>query len=376
MPAAPPDWLPGMFALGMGAIIGSFLNAVIYRMPRGISIGNPRRSFCPSCSHSLPWFCNIPVLSWLVLRGRCKFCDAPISPRYPLVEALTALIFWALWETHGLPLAPVYFLFAALLIAATFIDIDFLIIPDEITIGGVAAGIALSALIPALMQEEIWWRGMAMSAAGAALGFGLLWMVVEAGKLAFGKKKHSFSEPRGFVWKRIGESALFEFDNGERLPWEEIFSIASDELVLECERLDERIHTPGVVPAEGWPVEGVPARLVFRFDRLKIGQNEFPLDDLESFSGTARALVIPREAMGFGDVKFLAAIGAFLGWQAVLFTIFVSSIVGCVAGIFSLILRRRNPDAGLLPFGPFLALGGIAWILGGDALWRWYFRQF
>jgi leader peptidase (prepilin peptidase)/N-methyltransferase len=80
--------------------------------------------------------------------------------------------------------------------------------------------------------------------------------------------------------------------------------------------------------------------------------------------------------MGFGDVKFLAAIGAFLGWKAVLFTIFVSSIVGCVAGIASLVLRRQNKQAGLLPFGPFLALGALVWLLGGDALWQWYFRNF
>jgi len=376
MPAAVPVWFPGLVALLLGAIIGSFLNAVIYRLPRGIALNNPRRSFCPACGHSIPWFCNIPVLSWITLRGRCKFCAAPISVRYPIVELLTALLFWAMWELHGWPHAPVYSLFVAFLIAATFIDIDFLIIPDEITVGGTVLGLLFCTAIPSLMHEEIWWRGMLLSLAGAASGFGLLWFVVELGKLAFGKKRHSFEKARGFVWRRIGDSAELEFEDGEKLPWEEIFSRESDELILECVRLDAPVWTSGREPKGAWEATESPSRLVFRYDRVRFDTGELLLDDLESFAGVASSLVIPREAMGFGDVKFLAAIGAFLGWKAVLFTIFVSSIVGCIAGIASLALRKQNKQAGLLPFGPFLALGAFVWLLGGDVLWQWYFQNF
>jgi leader peptidase (prepilin peptidase)/N-methyltransferase len=140
-----------VFSAAMGAVIGSFLNACIHRMPRNISLGNPKRSFCPSCQRLIPWYENLPLISWLALRGKCSGCGARISVRYFLVELLTAATFLALWLYHGLPLAPVYWLFAALLITATFIDIEHFIIPDEITWGGTAAGILLSVAVPAMM---------------------------------------------------------------------------------------------------------------------------------------------------------------------------------------------------------------------------------
>jgi leader peptidase (prepilin peptidase)/N-methyltransferase len=182
--------------------------------------------------------------------------------------------------------------------------------------------------------------------------------VVEAGKLAFGKKKRIFPGPTPFTWTRHGDTAEFDF-NGERLPWEEIFSRESDEFILECD--------PLIPPGGSTPV----TRLTFRYDRLRWSEGEADLDHLDSISGMVHRVIIPREAMGFGDVKFIAAIGAFLGWKAVLFTIFASSIVGCLFGLGILALSRGKA-APLIPFGPFLALGALLWMLGGSALWDWY----
>lgn len=351
-----------VFAAVLGAIVGSFLNACIHRMPRGIRLDNPKRSFCPSCNKMIPWYENLPVISWLALRGKCSSCGAKISPRYILVELLTAGLFCAAWTTYGLPLAPVYWLFLALMITATFIDIEHFIIPDEITWGGTIAGIVLSVIIPQMMQTESRWMSGLLSLGGAALGFALLWMVVEGGKLAFGKKKHAFPDGSEFEWKRDGDRADI-FVGGDVLRWEDIFSRESDELLLHC---------------EGVEVDGTALHcreIRFRYDRLLHGDSETPLDTLAVIRGKISKITIPREAMGFGDVKFIAAIGAFLGWQAVLFTIFASSIIGCVAGLAGIFLARDKSGA-RIPFGPFLAVAAVWWIFGGDKLFALYFSLF
>lgn len=354
-----------LFATVLGAIIGSFLNACIHRMPRGISLRDPKRSFCPACQKLIPWHENLPVVSWLLLRGKCSGCGAKISIRYPLVELLTAALFLAAWLIYGLPLAPVYWLFLSLLVAATFIDIEHFIIPDEITWGGTAAGVLLSLAIPKMMGTDSRLAAGGLSLAAAAMGFAILWLVVEGGKLAFGKKRHKFREGAAFEWRRDGDRADLSL-GGETLRWEDIFSRESDELVLECDSLvidgTASDHPP-------------PERVIFRYDTLILATSETPLDTLDVIGGRLRSVVIPREAMGFGDVKFIAAIGAFLGWQAVLFTVFASSVIGCLAGVAGIFIARDKSGA-RIPFGPFLALGAAWWIFGGWSLYDWYFSLF
>ena len=356
------DVIASVFATVLGAIIGSFLNACIHRMPRGLSLREPRRSFCPSCHRTIPWFENLPVVSWLVLRGKCSGCGAKISIRYLLVEILTAALFLFAWTHYELPLAPVYWLFLALLIAATFIDIEHFIIPDEITWGGTAAGIILSGIIPQMMETDSRLTALGLSLAGAALGYGLLWAIVEFGKLAFGKKRHKFEPAEPFTWHRDGETATLTVGE-ETLQWDDIFSRESDELVLEC--------TTSTVAG----MDRENAILRFRYDRLIVDGQETSLDQLETATGQLRAVTIPREAMGFGDVKFIAAIGAFLGWKAVLFTLCAASIIGCVAALAGIFLARDKAGS-RVPFGPFLALGAAIWIFGGQAIWDWYFGMF
>jgi leader peptidase (prepilin peptidase) / N-methyltransferase len=357
------DTVLTVFSAVLGGIIGSFLNACIHRMPRGISLRNPKRSFCPSCNRLIPWYENLPLISWLALRGKCSGCGSKISVRYFLVEFLTAGVFLAVWHFYGLPLAPVYWLFVSLLIAATFIDIEHFIIPDEITWGGTAAGILLSLALPAMMQTSSRLEAFGLSVAGAALGYGLLWLIVELGKLAFGKKRHAFPEPEKFSIQQEGEQIVLTVGE-EKLPWEEIFyRLDKDVLVIDCEK--------AVVGQK----EIEDTTIKFFHDRAVIGGEETSLEQIESVSGTLRAITIPREAMGFGDVKFIAAIGAFLGWKAVLFTICSASVIGCVAALAGIFIARDKAGS-RVPFGPFLALGGALWIFGGERLWDWYFGIF
>ena len=352
--------LLAVFAAVLGAVTGSFLNACIHRMPRGVSLLNPRRSFCPSCGKTIPWYENLPVLSWLALRAKCSGCGAAISFRYPLVEVLTAGLFLALWLRFGFPVGPAYFSFGALLIAATFIDLEHFIIPDEITLGGSVLGILLSMAVPELMETTSRAWALGFSVLGAVTGFGVIFLIVELGKLAFGKIRHRFSEPEEFEWKREGDRVTLRIGD-ELMEWQDIFSRPKDKLVVVL-----------AGPAEIDGSEVPCGRLEFYYNRVLIQGEARDLEEISRIRGQMTSVVIPREAMGFGDVKFMACIGAFLGWQGVLFTLFAASIVGSVVGLAGLFLARDRSGV-RLPFGPFLALGALIWLFGGRAVFDWYF---
>lgn len=349
-----------VLAAVLGAMTGSFLNACIHRMPRGISLLDPKRSFCPSCGKSIPWFENLPLASWLVLRGKCSGCGARISARYPLVELLTAGLFLAVWLRFGFPAGPAYFAFVALMVAATFIDLEHFIIPDEITIGGTVLGVLLCAAVPDLMETSSRLVAVGFSLLGALSGFALIFAVVELGKLAFGRIRHRFDPAGDFEWHREGDGATLRIA-GDSLAWQDIFSREKDRIVVTL---------AGDAEINGEPVPA--ARLEFFHNRVTAGDRVWNLEILQSVRGRMSSVVIPREAMGFGDVKFMACIGAFLGWQAVLFTLFAASIVGSVVGLAGLFLARDR--AGVrIPFGPFLAAGALICLFGGRWLVDWYF---
>ncbi len=280
LPLLPLSALPGWYAfllalvVAWGACIGSFLNACIYRIPNGLSVVRPH-SFCPICRMQVAWYDNVPIWSWLALRGRCRCCRTAISPRYLLVEALVAALFLLVLLKYDVvagarplglaavtqgALVPAYWLMLSGLVLGTFVDFDHLIIPDRVTLGGIAAGLVLSACVPALHGAETGRGGLLWGVVGAAAGWGLLWAVAGLGRMAF-----------------------------------------------------------------------------------------------------------RREAMGFGDVKLMGAIGAFLGWRAVLFTLVVSSLVGSAVGIGLVVFRRRGMQS-RIPFGPYLALAAALWVFWGPRL--------
>lgn len=267
-------------AFVIGSLVGSFLNVVIHRLPRGESVVSPG-SRCPACGKAIrPWH-NVPVLGWLWLRGRCRDCGLPISARYPLVELTTAVLFALLAQRFGpSPLAWMWMGFAAALFAAAAIDADHRIIPDEISLGGLALGLTLA---PAL---QVWSGADARAAwihagSGALLGGGLLWIV-------------------GFAHARL------------------------------CAVMGRRFeHWPG--DDDAFPRPG-------------------SLDYWTWFPG-----------MGFGDVKLLAMIGAFLGPLGVVQTIVAASAIGLVFGIAWIVARRGAATP--FGFGPMLAMGALVTLL-------------
>jgi leader peptidase (prepilin peptidase)/N-methyltransferase len=346
------------FAFVLGAAVGSFLNVCIYRLPLNLSINKPRRSFCPHCKTPIPWYQNIPLASWLLLRARCAHCGAPIRFRYFGVELITAFLFFAVGRAFPWPLALAYWVFVSLVIIATFVDFEHFIIPDQVTIGGTVAGIVASFLVPELMNTESRLAAAVRALLAAALGYIVLLLVLEAGKLAFGKKRIRLDGPTPFTWKRRGDEADFVV-GAEQSLWSDYFAREKDRLLLKCEdaKIDNRVHNK--------------VTLEFYYNRVTAEGETLMLDDINEISGTALEVVIPREAMGRGDLKFLAAIGAFLGWRAVLFSVFAGSLAGSLVGLFTLLVGKRVWSA-KLPFGPYLALGALAWMFFGDAFVRWY----
>jgi leader peptidase (prepilin peptidase)/N-methyltransferase len=358
IPTAGYEFFFNAIAVALGAVVGSFLNVCIYRLPLDMSVNQPRRSFCPSCKTQLTWYQNVPLLSWLFLRGKCANCGARIAFRYFAVELLTALLFLCVWKAFPWEMAIAYWVFVSLLIAATFIDFEHFIIPDEITIGGTVAGIVASLIVPELMNSASRGRALLISALSALLGYVLLWIVLEAGKKVFGKKKIRLDAPTPFTWTRQGEDADFVVGDEQGL-WSDYFARDTDQLILHC---DEAIVAERTLGA---------ADLRFHYDRVEVGGEQVALDTLDRISGVVRELEIPREAMGRGDLKFLASIGAFLGWKAVLFSVFAGSLLGSFVGLGTMLIGKRVWSA-KLPFGPYLALGGLIWLFFGEPLVRWY----
>jgi leader peptidase (prepilin peptidase) / N-methyltransferase len=345
-------------AFVLGAVVGSFLNVCVYRLPLDLSVNEPRRSFCPACKKPIPWHQNLPLISWLALRGRCANCGNKIAFRYFAVELITAVLFLAIWQRFPWPMAIAYWIFVSLLIVGTFIDFEHFIIPDQVTLGGTVAGLVASLAVPELMSTDSHIVAVIRSGLAAVLGYVILWMVLEAGKFAFGKKRIRFDAPTSFTWTRRGEDADLLVGE-ERSLWSDYFARENDRLLLYCDeaRIDHRTYGD--------------ATLEFHYNRVAIGSQETALDEVNEISGVVRELQIPREAMGRGDLKFLAAIGAFLGWRAVLFSVFAGSLLGSLIGLITLLVGKRVWSA-KLPFGPYLAFGAVSWLFFGEAFVRWY----
>src|SRR5277367_2391717 len=244
-----------------GLLIGSFLNVCIFRLPRDLSVVQPR-SFFPGCEKTIAWYDNIPLLSFLLLRARCRHCSERIPLRYPLVELATALAVGISVAAFGVSLhALKYCLFSAILITLIASDIETQILPDEFTLGGTVLGLIIAAFVPlppGLMMIllsrslSIHWIGVAEAALGAAVSSGLIWLV-------------------------------------------------------------------------GW-----------LFEKIR-----------------------NREGMGFGDVKMIAMIGAFLGLQATLLTLIAGSLLGSIVGLAYTAVSRKDWRTQELPFGSFLGVAAL-----------------
>jgi len=195
-----------------GACIGSFLNVCIHRIPRDESIVRPR-SRCPGCGHMIAWYDNVPLLSYALLGARCRHCRTPIAFRYWLVEFITALCFLLVWLTYGLELrTPVYWLVTGALIAGSFIDLEHMILPDRITIGGIIAGPLVSLVVPRLhLGCEHPLEALRASLIGLFVGVGLLLLIALFGRLIFKKDAMGMGDVKllGAIGAFMGMHAVF-----------------------------------------------------------------------------------------------------------------------------------------------------------------------
>jgi leader peptidase (prepilin peptidase)/N-methyltransferase len=358
-----PFWFWGMIAFILGSMVGSLLNVCIHRMPRGESIVSPG-SHCPTCNYQIPWFLNIPLVTWLFLRGRCANCRSSISPRYFLVELLTGMAFLCCWIAFGripslTPLASATLALAHAvllsgLIVATFIDFEHYIIPDEITFGGIAAGFVASGLAPTLHLVPKVSQALSRSALGIVVGGGLIYGILRLGKFLFGRQKVSLPEGTRVVFT---ENDLRLPD--EAVPYDELFYRRSDYIQFQAARLElvDRCY------------RDVPVRLT-AVD-LRIGDEKLNPEDVPLMEAVTNRVVLPREAMGLGDVKFMAAIGAFLGPFAVVFSLMLSAIIGSIVGM-TLIAMRKQEWSSRLPYGPYIALAAVIWIFHGPQIVLWW----
>lgn len=269
----------------VGAIIGSFLNVVIHRVPLEQSVVFPN-SACPNCKSAIKPYDNIPVISYLILRGRCRNCGVPISARYPAVEALTAAVFIIVTWHDGLSFALGFdLIFVAAMIALIFIDAEHMILPNVITYPGVVFAVIARLAIPYLTGPAhfddlpqlltlfptlpVWAVSLIGAAIGALAGGGSLWLM-------------------GFMWEKL---------------------------------------------------RGI-------------------------------------EAMGFGDVKMMLMVGAFLGWRLTVLTILLGAFTGSIAGILVMYRRGSRNMQMMLPFGIFLGIGAILSLLVGSRIITWYASMF
>ncbi|HEU0009082.1 MAG TPA: prepilin peptidase [Verrucomicrobiae bacterium] len=349
-------WSVVFFALG--CMIGSFLNVCIHRIPRGMSVVKPP-SHCPHCHYSIPWYLNVPLFTWLILRGKCANCRAPISVRYFLVELLTGVAFLACWLTAGRAsplLALAYCVVLSGFIVATFVDFEHFIIPDEITLGGIVAGVLCSFAVPKLHGATSAPEALLKSVLGAAVGAGVVYAVVRIGKVLFGRQHIELPPDTRVVFTETGVVLP-----DEEVPFEELFYRKSDVIMLEAKSVEliDRCY------------KAVTVRLLP--EKLFIGEEEVDPGTIPQMEVVTDRITLPREAMGFGDVKFMGAIGAFLGWQATLFSLMASSILGAVVGL-TLIALRKQEWSSKLPYGPYIAVAATIWIFVGQRLLDWWIR--
>ncbi len=341
-------------------MVGSFLNVCIYRMPLGKSVVSPP-SHCPHCNYSIPFYLNVPLVTWLMLRGKCKNCQAPISGRYFLVELLTGIMFlgcWLRYGQHSSAVALVMCLVMAGLIVATFIDLAHFIIPDEITIGGIVVGFlcsfAVPALHPAAAGRE---RKVCAKVFSASLSVGCSWK-------PFARRQTCLWPPETRA-RRRHKSVLRRHRHGaagsrNSLRRNFLSQVRRDSISRKTRGTGDRCFLEADVALS--PL------------KLKIGDEQFDPEQNLYMEAVTDKMVLPREAMGFGDVKFMAAIGAFLGWKATVFSLVVSSFFGAILGGL-LILLKRHERANPIPYGPYIAAAAALWVFAGPPLMDWFWKR-
>jgi leader peptidase (prepilin peptidase)/N-methyltransferase len=251
-------------------------------------------------------------------------------------------------------------MFLAGLIVATFIDFEHFIIPDEITLGGMGVGLLCSWLVPGLQHQRSHLESLGASAIGLVFGAGLVYSILRLGKLVFGRQKLKLAQETRIVF---GENAVQLPDR--EIAYEEVFYRPSDVIALRARTVElvDRCYKDVLVRLG----------LSQKPPLLQIGEEKLNPEGVAYLEAVSEEIVLPREAMGLGDVKFMGAIGAFLGWQAVLFSLVVSSFIGALVGVGLVVMRKRALSS-RLPYGPYIAAAATIWMFAGRELVSWYGR--
>ncbi len=358
-----------------GALIGSFANVVIYRLPRGESIVFPG-SHCPNCGHELGALELVPVLSWAALGARCRRCKNGISARYPLVETFFALGFFALalrypLATYGVSVVPLLILFALLVILAA-IDTDTQLLPDVLTFPALA--VALAGTIFYLPGSGLPTFGGALY--GACLGAGLLALLNRVGALVLRR----FGDTKERLWPvgmdQVNVAALLGV-----FGWPFGFlgaagSLAANVVTRRTLRLPEPlVYGLWLVALVGMtvllpdPLTAVSGSLVAAGGAALVGALYWWLHDMKKPEASEPAEEDDEPvAMGFGDVKLAAVLGAMLGTQNLLVALLLAFVFGALGGLLGKALGRGR----IVPFGPYLVLGALAALFYGTPLVTWY----
>jgi leader peptidase (prepilin peptidase)/N-methyltransferase len=353
------SWVVLSFLIGL--VCGSWFGRCTYWLPREGSfskIGFPR---CPACQEPIPWYQVIPFLSWF-LRRHSRECGERIHSGHPAVEIVTAVFFALAFWRFGLPLAIPIWILGSVLIMTTFIDIEFFLIPDLLSKPAIVAGVLASLSFPQLQETSSRLAAVGLSIAGALLGGGILFVVGELGKIAFGRYKVILPAPARFSFEKVLPDDAQIVIDGEPFQWGDHFFREKDRIRIRAEEVT--INDKSFSAAD----------LSFYHDRLETAQGTIPLTDLRLLEGRTAYAEFPREAMGLGDVKLIAAIGAFTGWTGALFTIPAASVIGAIYGIGTLLIGRKEWSS-KIPFGPYLAIGTVLWLFCGREFVGWYWRM-
>ncbi len=418
----PLTGLPNYFFVAavaaLGAIIGSFLNVVIHRVPREESVAFPA-SHCPSCDTAIRPYDNIPVISWAVLRGRCRSCRAPISARYPAVELLTGALFALTYLLHsGLTLSlPFDLAFVAAVVALVFIDAEHMLLPNVITYPGAALALVARAVVPNLYgvavlgaligsflnvvihrvprEESIAFPASHCPSCATAIrpydNIPVVSWAVLRGRCRSCRSPISARYPGVELLTAALFALTFLLHSGLTLslPFDLAFVAALVALVF----IDaEHMILPDVINYPGFALALVARAVVPNlYGVASIDDGQVPAWLLSLGGALLGALVGGGflwlvgwlwerfrgvEAMGLGDVKMMFMVGAYLGWPLTLLTIFVGVLGGSVAGVAMMARRGERDMQMLLPFGIFLGLGALLSLFFGRPLVDWYMSQF
>lgn len=357
---AETPWLfPLAFAL-FGACIGSFLNVVIYRMPLGLSVSEPRRSFCPHCKKLIPWYLNLPILSWLMLRGRSACCGKRISLRYWLVEVACASLFaflaWWFAHDHVLVVA-LLCIWTALMLAIFCMDWEQMVVMPSLAVGAAVCGLLTSLMAPwvvsSMAQDAA--DGVQASVCGALGGFIIFRLVGLLGRLMFGRKKADFEQPQAWCVQQAEDGEDIELQLGDqKFLWSDLFMERANRMVLKA--ATEQHHQQEC------------ADIVLCADSMRLPDGtEVSLESVQKLSGTCNGYAARKEAMGSGDAWIAMAIGALCGLSGVIFALVAGSVIGIIAAAFARI-GRGTP----MPFGPALIAAAFIWLIYGVGNWELY----